>query len=748
MINYIIRTRMFLGTAMALTLLAVVCSCVPLFNSLGFEFSAAFAIIGGFIGGIFTLGIWNVRQCETLRDVRAFAGSAAVLLLLLSILPLLIALGNALFVRNCSVIAGLAYYFLLALPSYFFCGALAFLIAIVSARFRKTIFIAFFFLILAHIPFVAFFRPQIFAFNPIAGYFPGVTYDESVNVFRRLMIYRMGTVSATIAIASYAVWLWCRKQKTSDDEPARQPIPEMIVLALLVPFIAVLFLFSDRIGLSSSEDFIREKLGGSYRTVHCDIVYPSGTWKREYAERIGALHEYYYEQLSRYFQVRPAERMTVFFYASPEQKEKLIGASQTDISKPWMHQSHINAADAEAVLKHEMAHLFAAEFGWSPLRISKNSGLIEGAAVAADGVSYEDSVHRTAALVFASGITVDAVSILDSFGFAASYAGVSYTLAGSFCSFLIESYGIEKFKQLYATGAYRMVYGRECADLASEWERFVRRMPLTSFDSMKAQYLFKRGSIFQKECVRVIANLNERTRHLMSGHEYEQALASAEYSLKLSRTPEAVLQKVNALFQLRKFQDVLAFVRLQECGMPHRGSSQSETSIRDILPVHLRAGDAYWALDSLEQAKREYGALLALHLSMGYDEACSVRLASIDSPERNALKIFFVYTSAIDDTERSARLLRLSAPPAKYLSAGGLMAKERYVEAEHILESAGRSSPLLEFFRLRLLGRALFLSMEKERARNIFQQAYEKSPSPAFCRETKEWLGRCIFDQK
>ena len=313
--------------------------------------------------------------------------------------------------------------------------------------------------------------------------------------------------------------------------------------------------------------------------------------------------------------------MTIFFYAGAEQKGKLIGASETDISKPWMHQSHINAADAEHVLKHEMAHLFAAEFGWSPLRISKKSGLIEGTAVAADGAWFEDSVHRTASLVFASGAPVDAVSILDSFGFASLYAGISYTLAGSFCSFLVDSYGIEKFKRLYATGSYQAVYGRECSDLASEWEQFIRRLPVTSSDSMKARYFFRRGSIFQKECVRVIADLNQATRHFMSDHDYERALASAEHSLNLSRTPEAVLQKVNVLFELRKFQDVLTFIHLQESGMPVRDSLHSGTALWDLLPMHLRAGDALWVLDSLEQAKHEYEALLSLHLTMGYDEA-------------------------------------------------------------------------------------------------------------------------------
>jgi tetratricopeptide (TPR) repeat protein len=734
-INHIVRTRVFFCSALVCTLAAAVCSRIPLFNSLGFEFSAAIAIAGGFTAGICMLGIWKNGKCESVRGVRMCLGSAAAALLLLSLLPLLIALGNIVFVKNCSVLVGLEYYFLCAVPSFFFCGALAFLVAVVCRRFQKTAFIVLFCLILAHIPYVTLLRPQIFAFNPVVGCFPGITYDESMNVLRRLLIYRLGTTAATVVIAACAVWLWARKQRSPERDTPERTVPEFILLALFVPFITVLFFFSDRIGLSSSEDFIREKLGGTYRTAHCEIVYPPGTWKREYVEQIGMLQEYYYEQLAGFFQVHPAERMTMFFYADPDQKEKLIGASGTDISKPWLRQSHINAADAEHVLKHEMAHLFAAEFGWSPLRIAKNSGLIEGAAVAADGVWYEDSLHRTAALVFASGVPIDAASVFDSFGFAVSSAGTSYALAGSFCSFLIDSYGVEKFKELYAAGSFRSVYGRECSALAADWEKFIRRQTVSPADSVKARFFFKRESIFQKECARVIANFNQETEHFLANHEYERALVSAEYSLRLSRTTEAVRQKISALFGLQKFREVLAYIRsLPMDGVP--------------LTARLRLGDAYWALDSLDQARHQYETLLALHLTMAFDEACSVRLASMDSPERASLKIFFIYPSAMEDTAWTARCSRLSSSPARYLSAGAAMAKEQYGEAEKILESPARPSPILEFYRLRLLGKALFFRVEDARARNIFQQALAAAPSRAFARETKEWIGRCVFSEK
>ncbi len=576
-------------------------------------------------------------------------------------------------------------YGLIVIPGAVFSAALAMLIGIIFEKWRKTIFTISYIIVLLHIITVTFFRPQIFAFNPIIGFFPGFTYDETLQITQRLLIYRMATLAASGCLITSAVLIWnIRFTRKERNNVLHQSFPfiEAVILALLVPIVIVTLLFSDRLGFSSSKQYIQQKLAGNYKTEHFEIIYPAGSVKRDRIERLGRLHEFYYDQISRFLNVRSREPIVSFIYSSPEDKGKLIGAGSTIIAKPWLRQIHINLASVDETLKHEMVHVIAGEFGWSPLKISHNSGLVEGIAVAVgDKAEYNEPLHRAAALVLASGIIPDMNSIFSLSGFAKAYAGVSYTLAGSFCKFLIDSLGVDKFKQLYATGDFLQTYQRDFSLLAVEWEQMIRSQQLTAIDSVKARYFFRRSSIFGKECARVIANLNSESKNLIARHDYINALALSEKSLSLSKTSQAVFQKSTALFEMQKFNEVVNFDTAQV----------SDTTIGfSLLPIHLQLGDAYWAMDSLNEAKREYTTLANFHLSIGYDEACSLRLESLKNErDRRQLQVYF--TRSMEDTNRINRLSKLSSPVARYLLARELAGKEKYGEACSMLEQIDSS---------------------------------------------------------
>jgi hypothetical protein len=227
-----------------------------------------------------------------------------------------------------------------------------------------------------------------------------------------------------------------------------------ILTALLLPMVVVVYVRSDTIGLSSSEEFIREKLGGSISTAHVDVYYPLGAVKKETAQRLATLHEFYYQKLCRTLSVPSNERIVSFLYASAEQKERFTGAASTDYTKPWLRQMHINIDDADAVLEHEMTHVLAGEFGWSPLRIGHTPGLTEGLAVAITGTEMDEPLHHAAALAFVAEPKVDPASLFTMTGFARQHPNVTYTLAGSFCRYLLDTYGLTSFRTLYQTGDF------------------------------------------------------------------------------------------------------------------------------------------------------------------------------------------------------------------------------------------------------------------------------------------------------
>ena len=384
------------------------CTQIPLFNYLGFEFSALTALVAGFVSGILTIKLQKEASFESKGDVWRFVGETSLVQLILLAIPFLLSLANATFVKNCSIGDGVILYALIVLPGALFSISLAMFVSIVFERWRRTMFIILYVLILLHIPLVTLLCPQIFAFNPIIGFFPGFSYDETLQVTQRLLTYRLSTIAVSGCIFTVTLLIWqmrFKKAKHTETSLHSVPIIEISILALLVPIVLVMLSFSDRLGLSSSEQFIRQKLAGNYSTTHFEIIYPAGSIKRERVEQLGRLHEFYFDKITRELNIHSHERICSFIYASPEQKGRFIGATRTDIAKPWLQQMHINLADVESALKHEMVHVLAAEFGWSPLKIAPNSGLIEGLAVAMEHTTMEEPLDRASALAFAAGLT-------------------------------------------------------------------------------------------------------------------------------------------------------------------------------------------------------------------------------------------------------------------------------------------------------------------------------------------------------
>ena len=647
----------------------------------------------------------------------------------------MISIANILFVKNCSLSEGTILYLLIVIPGVLFSSACALFISVFFSRWHKSIFSVFYCLTFIHIPVVTYVSPQIFAFNPIVGFFPGFTYDESLHVVQRLLVYRCAVLAATGLIIAISVWIW----NTRFYGKVFYQYLEIGLVAFLTPVVIVVFLFSDRLGFSSSEQFIRQKLAGNYRTAHFEIVYPAGSISRDRIEQIGKLHELYYEVLTEELCLNSANPITTFIYSTPEQKGRLIGAANTDIAKPWLRQIHINVSDVEPGLKHEMVHVLAADFGWTPLRIGSNSGLIEGVAMALEGSStIGDKLDRTAALIFAVGMKPDVESLFSFWNFAKSPSAVSYNIVGAFCRFLIDTRGIDRFKMLYRSGDFQGIYKQNLNTLVDEWKNSLTKNIVTEPDTIKAKYFFRRTSIFGKECARVLANINSDVKDLLNHRDYEKALALADYSLSLSKTPEAINRKVGALFELRRFQDVVSYME----------SELQDSSISSfLLPLRLRFGDAYWALDSLEEAKEQYEFLAATHLNEWYDEICALRLESLkDKYHQSELRQFFVFY--MEDTTRIARLEQLSHPIARFLLAREYAGKERFRESTIVLHSMnGSIFPRLEYFRLRHLGLGYYSLREFEKAKEIFIKALSFVPSSSSELKVKEWIKRCEFMQ-
>jgi tetratricopeptide (TPR) repeat protein len=720
MLKNLLSSRSHEFALFLLLAVSVLCTQIPLFNYLGYEFSAVIAILASFLAGFLTISLWRKSGDSYKGKALSFSARCSGVLLLSLLIPLIVISANALVVKNCSFADGILLFLLIVVPAVLFTHSLALFLSVSLNGWRKTWFVFLWLLVLAHILYVTLTRPQIFAFNPIIGFFPGLTYDETLSIIPRLLLYRTGTLAFTISVVLLAVLADRRKSRRRTEEAVPPPSGRKVLLMLgLAALAGVMFVFSDRLGLSSSEESIRRDLGGEVETDHFVIVYPDSMLKGIRLSQVVQLHEFYYNELTRDMRLRPERKIHSFLYASAGQKGRLVGAARTDISKPWLWEVHLNLSDVEGSLKHELTHVLAGEFGFPFIKVGVNSGLIEGLATAVEGERYGESLHRLSAMIFALGLHPDMESLFSFSGFLRVQPDISYTLAGSFCRFLIERYGLRRFKLLYRTGNFTYLYGRSLPRLLLEWRRSLDQYILTDADLEKAAYLFRRPSIFGKECARVIANLNARTRELYRHEQYQQALESATRSLALTTSVEAIFQRTNSLFKLQQYGGAIAFAR-EKLADSTLGVS--------LLTLRLVLGDALWGADSIEAARRSYEKLLRTDLSPSWDEGLTIRLSALNDPAL-ALDLKPYFTSPMADSARVPFLKQLVLrrprdPLPRYVLARELSSQEQYEAAIDLLTNMPKmSTRVLERIRQERIGQAYFALARYQKAQIYYWQS-------------------------
>jgi tetratricopeptide (TPR) repeat protein len=334
-------------------------------------------------------------------------------------------------------------------------------------------------------------------------------------------------------------------------------------------------------------------------------------------------------------------------------------------------------------------------------------------------VEYEEPVHRLAAMVFATGAAPDMQSLFSLSGFMKSPAGVSYTLAGSFCRYLIDRYGMRRFKLVYKSGEYSIIFGKPLPLLLQEWRRSLDRFRFNADDLEKANYLFKRQSIFGKECARVIANMNTETRAMLTDRHYEDALISAERSLGKTMSTEAVYQKTTALIRLGRYDDARAFVQTE---------LKDSTAASSFLTLNSLLGDALWGADSLEDAMKAYGEILRVHISSSWDESMTLRREVVRKPDlARALKPLFL--SSVEDSARVSSLEKLmqafpKEPILRYLLAREKVSAERYDEAMQLLDGMRPfDSPTMELARQRRLAQVAMALGHYQKSKMYYWQS-------------------------
>ncbi len=525
---------------------------LPLTNYLGYEFSIFNSVIIVLLSGIFALNYFkrNEFHASSFKDICFY-------LLFISlgfvILPLILSFLSLPFSKSCPILDGLIFYLVLTVPTPLIGLAMGTLSFSISRKFSLLIFIVILILI-ALIPVAEiYFNPQIYFYNPVVGFFPGTIYDEAIEVDVKLIFYRL----FNLTFFTLLLYLLIKGLVTNSKINLRIGW----IYAVVVSFVFVAF--SSLLGFSTSRSKIENELDKIIRTENFEIRYSSSI-NDTLINVIALHHEYYYFELSKFFQLKPSRKISSLIFTSREQKRKLFGSENADIAKPWIPEIYTTADNYDRTLKHEIAHCFTGEFGSSIFKVADNFNpvLIEGAAMAADPIYDSYDLDYLAALAYKYNFNVDIQNLFSTFNFFKQPSTLGYIISGSFMKYLIERFGIEKFKGIYSNLDFKKHYNKELSELASDYEDYLKnKFSFGEASINQAKYFFGRKSIFYKDCPRYIAKQLRKAWRYVDTRNYYDAKNIFEKILQSGESYSAALGLSYCLDQLNRLDEAIALLK-------------------------------------------------------------------------------------------------------------------------------------------------------------------------------------------
>ncbi|MXY27034.1 hypothetical protein F4Y59_02590 [Candidatus Poribacteria bacterium] len=598
-------------------MLAFVLANVPLFNILAFEFCAVMALSISFAGAHIALTV--LQQMK--RSPQALTGPPRqivfrcfwhVLLFNTSLLvfPLTIILLNAFRVKNCDFGEGFLFFAILPLISCLYATAVGVFFGFWIQK-RWAAYLAYLgYLLLSCVPVVInlIFHPPVFAYHSTFGYFPGPIYDFVIRITGTLLIARTEALLWGLLFLGLTVST-CEVSRGTGLMPKLRwrklvgPITQRVPLYLLIVGLLGFQFYAGALGIRPTREDVARKLGGFRETTHFEIFYARELETE--IERMAEDCEFQYAQLSAYLMPEGevlSQKVRAYIYASPEQKKRLIGARHTSVEDPFGYGFHIHAQGfPHPVLKHELAHVFTVP--WSPLKVSLKIGLHEGIAVAADWEEGRLTGHQWAKAMRQMEIAPPLSGIMG-FGFWGHAGSRSYLLAGSFVRFLVDTYGIEKFKGVFPTGNFVKHYGKDLYSLEIEWIEFLDNVPLTDNDIAYTTYRLQQRSVFERVCAHEMAAWRDTAWQAYYQKDFVTAVQTFE--TMLAAEPNNLSTLYGLMYSAYRIQDYDKALSLATRVVAAEDTRLSPEAV-------LLIGDIYWLKDDHEKALETYASLETEH---------------------------------------------------------------------------------------------------------------------------------------
>jgi hypothetical protein len=554
---------------------------IPLLRDVHLESAFLVSILITFWGG------WKSARLKRNKDLILLRRGFVYLLLI--VLPLLL---HGL-INDCLTLDGLMIWGLLPVPSLFFGIAIGRFYRILKIPAKLFLTISTLLLIALGVWLIEFFQlPQVYYFNHVWGYWPGPIYDEEIKVTAALFWFRASTML-------WVLLLWVLPSFT------KSTLHKILSLTSATAVLLIIF-FHPTLGISTPRSELQLQLNGVKQTSHFNLYYDPEFYSEDEIQYWAQRHEFHFDQIVEQLQIDwPADRkIESYLYNHAWHKKELVGAKFTSYVPVWLEQDqlHIAKEHLEGVLKHELVHVIAKQFGNDLLNASWSIGLIEGVAEAiardASDVSTLDQIIAAEQPLPTADQMRSALSI---FGFYGSASAISYTTTGSFVSFLLDNYPIDQFKAAYPTSDFESSYSVPFDTLVARWKNQLPLNEVDSVDQQVSQFVFSQQSLFQVSCPR-------KTHPVLQGLDRYQFHEANQEPLKS-------LEVINELY--KNYSELIAIQQLWarkqlEVGSPSlllEAFSESDT----IPSFHLLKADAMFQTSGFQASNSYLNRMSELH---------------------------------------------------------------------------------------------------------------------------------------
>jgi hypothetical protein len=540
-----INDKRYFFSVLTLVLFNIILIKLPLTSVFGFEFSALNSILLIIISGLLIISFLKRKE----NFVKNILKISPILLLV----PLMISLLNSMITTTCSLADGFLFYIVITAPSIVIGSAFGLTSYYIFPKYPRLIFILLLG-ITAIIPVLEIYlNPQIYFYNPLVGFYPGSIYDERLSVTFRLVIYRLINVIFFLLII-YSI-------DRIINHTLR--INKFFYLVLVSSIVIIFLLCSSFLGFSTTKSRIEKSLKGKCYTEHFEIIYDTSL-DTAFLKNVIINHEFFYFELKKFFMDEPHRKITSFIFKNNKQKGELFGSENADVAKPWLYQIYTTAGSYDNSLRHEIAHIFSASFGIGPFKIAHNfnPALIEGIAEAAAPLYNTWYLDQIASIAYNNNYKFTIDNLYSGLNFFGQASGLSYVYAGSFTNYLINRYGIKKFKEWYKGKSFSEIYDSSLTDIAGKYYEYLQQLGFTNKQNT-AQYYFGKQTIFSKFCPRYIADQLELGWNNYENVNYTKAERIFDHINSITQNYSALYGLILSKVELKKEKEALLLLDME-----------------------------------------------------------------------------------------------------------------------------------------------------------------------------------------